>query len=836
MHPDDREPKTTAVDQTPPDARQAQRPVGDADPPGRLRARDLIILACILAVGAALRVGYFQEIRRTPEFYAPAVDAGFHDYWARGLVTGDWTPPSPHPDPMIQSSPYLRPPGYPCFLALVYSIGGLRYEAPRVAQMLLGLVNVVLAFAVVRRWLGSAVGLMAAALMATYWIFIYFEGQLQEPVLVITLLLAAVYLLTRWPGRPRWYAALAIGVVFGCCALVLPNVLVVVAGVAVWMAWVARRGSAGRAVWPSITCLILGTSLAIAPATIRNYVVSGDNVLISANAGINLYIGNNQRADGLFYGELSGLGTFGTCYDYPRLLRKLELQQGHRMRYSDFSRHFAGRALAFILDHPGRALALTFRKAVQFWGPAEISNNRVIAYERTASTVLSSVPGNFAMVASLGGLGVLLLAFRRRAHRDTSGTHARPGPCNRHLTVLLAIVPACLFLSYLPFFNTARYRVPATPFLIMFGAVALHTVWRLARARRVRATSLCVLGGLVLYVLAATPFYPYEASLAEWLFARGAAYRQLGDAPRAVAAFREALRVEPDDPRTLCNLALALSDAGRVQEAIDTWQAALRIDPGYADAHNDLGHALLRLGRFDDAEQHFAAAVRLGANGPAPYNNLANLLAARGAYDEALGLFRKALALDPGAVQPQVGIGLVLVHQGNLADAIAHYQDMIRRNPNVPELHTNLGLALMEAGRPDDAIGAYRTALRLNPSDARVYHNLGVAQEAKGNLDEAIANYKHALRIEPNLALTEKALGLALSAADRYGEAVAHLARACRLLPEDTAVQFAYAVALNATGNKEQAVARLRALVESAPNHEEARALLEQIEPSAGGR
>ncbi len=92
-------------------------------------------LGVVLVAGMVLRGVYLSELAENPEFVAPGVDAGFHDYWARALVTGDWTPPPGEADPEIRTRPYLRPPGYPYFLALVYSVAGLEYWAPRAVQM-----------------------------------------------------------------------------------------------------------------------------------------------------------------------------------------------------------------------------------------------------------------------------------------------------------------------------------------------------------------------------------------------------------------------------------------------------------------------------------------------------------------------------------------------------------------------------------------------------------------------------------------------------------------------------------------------------------------------------
>ena len=75
--------------------------------------RDALILAAILAAGLLLRAAYLRELVREPAFAFPARDGGFHDYWARALAFGEWTPQHGQPDPHIRSVPFLRPPGIP---------------------------------------------------------------------------------------------------------------------------------------------------------------------------------------------------------------------------------------------------------------------------------------------------------------------------------------------------------------------------------------------------------------------------------------------------------------------------------------------------------------------------------------------------------------------------------------------------------------------------------------------------------------------------------------------------------------------------------------------------
>ena len=95
----------------------------------------LAALVAILLLAAGLRGLYLAELVRNPLFGDPAVDAQYHDYWARGLATGNWTPPEGCPDPLIRTRPFLRPPGYPYFLAIIYRVIGPSYVGAAVVQM-----------------------------------------------------------------------------------------------------------------------------------------------------------------------------------------------------------------------------------------------------------------------------------------------------------------------------------------------------------------------------------------------------------------------------------------------------------------------------------------------------------------------------------------------------------------------------------------------------------------------------------------------------------------------------------------------------------------------------
>src|SRR2546429_7872875 len=81
--------------------------------------------------------------------------------------------------------------------------------------------------------------------------------------------------------------------------------------------------------------------------------------------------------------------------------------------------------------------------------------------------------------------------------------------------------------------------------------------------------------------------------------------------PRAIAAYREAMRVEPDFVRPVNRIAYLLASQERFAEAEPYFQAVLRADPGNAVAHFNLGFTLDKRGQYERAVHEFREATRL---------------------------------------------------------------------------------------------------------------------------------------------------------------------------------------------------------------------------------
>ena len=105
----------------------------------------------------------------------------------------------------------------------------------------------------------------------------------------------------------------------------------------------------------------------------------------------------------------------------------------------------------------------------------------------------------------------------------------------------------------------------------------------------------------------------------------GAALGANGMLPEAVEAFREAIRIDPENPRFHSSLGLALAKLERLDEAVESFGRALRLDPGSAEAHQYLALVLERKGRVSEAIEHMSRAAMLKPESASIRKQLARL-------------------------------------------------------------------------------------------------------------------------------------------------------------------------------------------------------------------
>lgn len=668
----------------------------------RSRARAALPVAALMLLAFVLRLVYVLGLRESPYFHEPILDPLYHVQWARALAAGE----------SFEEGPFFRAPLYVWMLAGVFRLFGDGLLAPRIVQCGLGAATTGLTYLVGERAFDRRVGLLASAGAATYWVLIYFDGELLIPTLLVPLTLLATWLTLGLADDPRPRRAALAGAAWGLAALARPNVLLFLPFLAGWFAWTARPR--WRAAARPVVALAAGTLVPILPITAYNTFVGGDFALVSTQAGVNLWIGNNPWADG-HTPRVPGTVRDDFQGTYRDAVLLAEAEAGRELRPSEVSRHYARKAREFLAGEPRRALGLLARKLALFWRDDEIGNNQPVRFfAHHFSPVARLSPLGFALLAPLGLAG-LALGLRRRAF-----------PVWGFVVVYSAGVVA--------FFVCSRFRVPVLSPLMVLGAHAV--VWGADRWRegRRRATALlvaAVAAGVAVSVLARPD---REEARVAGLLHLAVGYQLRGDTERAAALMDEAHALRPRDRDVLVQSAVLLEERGDVDGAVRRLESALAAVPADAVALDRLFGLLLRHGRIDELERRARAAAEALPGLATAHYHLAAVHLKRGRPQRAFAALESARSADPGGSRAQAALGQLHHRAGRSREAVELLEEAVDHDrfgdarTQAEETWSLLVDLLVELGERERALVRARQFLDRFPEAPRARRALDAAR------------------------------------------------------------------------------------------------------------
>jgi len=556
--------------------------------------------------------------------------------------------------------PFFVSPLYEYFLAAT----GVSFPVARVVQMMLGAAAVVLVFLTARRLFGDRAALPAGVLFALTGVVTFHEALILQAALDPFLTALFLYLLSvgLTPRRfssnvtggeaaasggvrraaPPLAAApissrvmIAAGFAGGLLSLNRPNALLCVAAIAAALALFMFKEKSLRRVWIA-AAFVGGAAVAIAPVTLRNFVVSREFVLISSHGGLNFLVGNGPGANGV-YRALPGItpDIGGQARDAKRVA---EAAEGRSLSTPEVSAHFAREALRWIRANPGSAASLFLRKIRFTLSGDEAPLNFSFPWYREHSTALKILAVGPGLLLPLAGAGFVLAIL------------ASAGEARRALLVWTAFIPAYV-LAVAAFFVATRYRLPLLVALAPLAGAAVAKLPEAWRAKRGVGASVAAAA-----VLAAVSLWPTglwdgaadeDMHLVLWEIEKNAA-----GAMRHAGA---AAPGHPDPALFWLRVGRSFAAAGKSDEAIAALGRSLASAAPRAEAAATLSSLLERRGlsRIESGDAaggraDLEEAVRLDGASAEARLNLAVACAMAGETDRARALAKEALALQPG--------------------------------------------------------------------------------------------------------------------------------------------------------------------------------------------
>jgi len=630
---------------------------------GRSLSRRALVglLAGIVLLGLGLRLAHLRVVQREDFFRIPEMtaDASYNHQWASQAVGGP---------KVSEGQPYYVAPLYMEFLRLLYWLAGAKPWLARLIQIVLGALNPLLFYWIARKFADRRAALLAALLCAVYPLYIFYEPTLiKTSVSVFLISLAMGVVLTaaqREKHQCRWW--LLGGVLVGVAALVRPNVLLFVPLVGLVILWPGRRaGLRARVLYCG--SWFLGIALAIAPVTLRNRIVADDWVLINSNGGFSFYLCNRLGADA-YYQPVHNVErtASGEAEDTRRLAEKA---LGRSLKASEVSRFFFGRGMDAIKENPQDFARRTVRKASFVLNELEVPNTEDFYFTRKYSPVLRHSVVNYGMLLPWAVLG-LLLCWK-----------SRPVSTLVNLFMLSNVVVLVIF------YVSARYRLPITPFVIIYAAVGLCGAWDAIRTEKVRRLVLGV-------VIVVAGYYVSHINIASY--------------------------VKADRCRPLFNAAGYYLWKGRPRDALALLKQVEDSGIKSAEVSETMGMCCMQLRDYRQARRHLDEAIKRDPKQFSGYLTRARLRLRNNELDASVEDLKKVLSIKDTVAEAHYLLGTIRRHQGRLAEAKASLETANRLNPNLIGVYVELARFYLAQGDIRKARWFLEEGLARSPQDRRL--------------------------------------------------------------------------------------------------------------------
>ncbi len=702
--------------------------------------KTVLLISCFALL---VRIAYLIELSYQPDFLLPMVDEKFHWLWAADILNNSFW----------GESSYFRAPLYGYFLAFLYWVSSGSIFISKFLQLFLCFWTTFFIVKTTESLFKKPTSVIAGLIYAFYGTLIFYESMFLIPALFLFFLTWGLYRIILYADKDNLKCWLITGIIFGLAAISRPNILLVIPFFMLWLFFTLNRTKQilQRIKIPLALCA--GLLIVITPITIRNALVTGEFILISSQGGINLYLGNNQNADGLtMLMPDVDLDESVSWSEFENVTHKAaEKETGIKLSETEASSFWSQKAVAFILQNPEKFLNLVWKKSVYLVSGFENSDNGDIYYHRNKSVIFSALLWHKLIYFPFG----LLL------HLAIVGFYLSRKKRNKLLPLyiyLLAYIPSIVL-----FLVTARHRLPLVPVLIIFASVGIYYLYKEFNNFKTKEYII----SLVLLVLSIFLFnqrYYDQKEIGgvnaqfQIFFNEGIQFEKLGDLPKALDAYRKADNSFPNSATLLNNLAYVQFRLAQYEQAESNFKRALKLDNSFAATYNNYGLLKQKTEEFDSALQLFSKSLALYKNKTDKndnismvYSNIADLYDQKQEMDSAGKYYIYALSQKEIYLTAVPRAASFFAHAKMFTKSDSLFQSADSQNILSASHLFNWGLSYMKRNQIEDGISKLKKCVTLDSRFFQAYHLIGYGlYKTAAPKDSTLYYLNKALEINPN--------------------------------------------------------------------------------------
>ena len=269
-----------------------------------------------------------------------------------------------------------------------------------------------------------------------------------------------------------------------------------------------------------------------------------------------------------------------------------------------------------------------------------------------------------------------------------------------------------------------------------------------------------------------------QSNTAQGYYDQGKRDLEANRCAEAVDAFKRAIALLPGSPPYNA-LGRAYDCLNKYEEAVASFKQAVRLDPNNTSALYNLGAEYAYNSKIEEAR---AVLAQLRPKDPERAKNLEKVIADGVRAGEMIEQARKAL--HEMKSKEYLDQGRKYREAGDYVKAIEADKKSISYKPsNIA--YAELGVSYLELKQTANAVLAFQEGIRLEPTDPVLHYNLANAYTRLSEWEKAKTSAKESLRLKADDVDAINLLGVALFRLKEYSEAVMEFQKAIRLAPDD---------------------------------------------------
>lgn len=690
-----------------------------------------------------VRLIYLIQLNQDAGFQVPIIDELWHWQWAHEILEKSF----------LGDTAYFRAPLYPYFLAILAKLTSSSIFYSKLLQTLVACGTILFLYKLSYYLFNKTVAIIVGFIYAFYGTIIFYETMFLIPILFLFFTVWGMFRLIAYKDSRSLKTWLLTGIIFGLAVISRPNILIVLPFLALWLFWQmpSRKSILHKIKLPLI--MIVGVIIIIAPITIRNFIVTGEFILISSQGGVNLYIGNNSDASGLSMRMPEIDNQDLTNWKYFQDVTKITAQKeaGRELNETEQSSFWTNKAINFILENPNKFGNLLWQKTVYLFNGFENSDNSDLYFQRQKSSLYSLLVWKiekflmfpFGLLVPLFFAGIYALRKKRKELQPI------------YIFIITYIPSIILFLV------TARHRLVLIPFMIIIATAGIYTLIKNSKKYNFKNWIIITLLFLIPFVMVNRTWYllgysnEYQSYLNE-----GIKYFKMKDYVHAEQKYILANRAYSYSAPLQNNLGYTQFLLGKYNNAETNYLRAIQNDPNYFKAYNNYGLLLDKRGQLDSAINMYKMATTLFDSSSAELSehsryfiNMANTYIKMKQPDSAELAFEAAMNVAPNNGNAFLSVATYYASTGKSRISDSLFTIANQKTELSAQNYLNWGLVVLSVKNYDKGIKLMHKAFERDHQLFQAPYCIGRAYYDKENAIDSVLKYlDQSLRISPYFA------------------------------------------------------------------------------------